>query len=87
MGGLLVIKSKESRVNDFKPDARQKALIERALKSHRAAQAKRKYAPRRLVERWSSEAGIDYPQDAQKYQDGVDYPRETSSSGNGRKSE
>lgn len=46
-------------MNDFKPDARQKALIKRALKAHRAAQEKGQYAPRRLIERWNNEAGIE----------------------------
>ncbi len=44
---------------EFKPDARQQRLIEQALRSHRKAQARGQYAPERLVERWSSEVGIE----------------------------
>lgn len=59
-------------MSDFKPDARQKALIEPASKSHRAAQAKRKYAPRRLAERWSSETETDCHQDHGMREDGME---------------
>ena len=59
----------ESEMNDFEPDARKKRLIEQALKAHRKAQAKGRYAPRRLVERWSSEAGIERPEHNQKKKD------------------
>lgn len=39
----------------FQPNERQQALIERALSSHRWAQAFGRYAPRRLVRKWTSE--------------------------------
>jgi hypothetical protein len=42
-----------------KPDERQQELIEKALRSHRKAQARGKFAPRRLVEKWSREVGIE----------------------------
>ena len=47
----------------FKPDERQRRLIERAEKAHRDAQAHGRPAPDRLVEKWSSEAGIKPPSD------------------------
>lgn len=43
----------------FKPDEREQSLIERALRSHRRAQARARYAPKRLVEKWSAEGGIE----------------------------
>jgi hypothetical protein len=39
----------------FQPDERQQALIERARTSHRWAQAFGRYAPSRLVRKWTSE--------------------------------
>ncbi|SDJ36506.1 hypothetical protein SAMN04487926_14533 [Paraburkholderia steynii] len=47
----------------FKPDERQQKLIETARRSHREAQARGRFAPRRLVEKWSSEAGIMSPRE------------------------
>lgn len=43
----------------FKPDKRQQRLIDAATKSHREAQASGRHAPDRLVEKWSSEVGLD----------------------------
>jgi hypothetical protein len=42
----------------FKPNRHQRALIEAALETHRHAQELGRYAPERLVEKWSSEVGI-----------------------------
>jgi hypothetical protein len=47
---------------NFKPDERQQQLIETALASHHEAQVSGQYAPDRLVEKWSSEVGIDAPE-------------------------
>lgn len=44
---------------EFKPDERQQRLIEQALRSHQKAQVRGQYAPERLVEKWSSEVGIE----------------------------
>ena len=44
---------------EFKPDERQQELIQNALRSHRKAQARGRYAPQQLVEKWISEAGIE----------------------------
>ncbi len=45
----------------FKPEEHQQPLIEKALRSHRKAQARGRFAPERLVEKWSNEAGIKPP--------------------------
>jgi hypothetical protein len=43
---------------DFEPDERQRGLIEQALRRHRKAQSRHKFAPDRLVEKWTSETAI-----------------------------
>ncbi|MGF6505887.1 hypothetical protein OKW26_001690 [Paraburkholderia sp. 32] len=48
-----------AHVSKFIPTAEQAAKIQQALKSHRRAQRRGRYAPRRLIERWSAEAGIE----------------------------
>jgi len=45
----------------FKPNEHQRRLIADALEAHREAQAHGKAAPDRLVEKWSSEIGIEKP--------------------------
>ena len=44
---------------EFEPDERQQELIQKALRSHRKAQARGRYAPQQLVEKWSREVGIE----------------------------
>jgi hypothetical protein len=46
----------------FKPDERQRDVIERARQPHGDAQANSPAAPDRLVRKWSREVGIDPPQ-------------------------
>ncbi|WP_156516804.1 hypothetical protein [Paraburkholderia caribensis] len=63
---------------EFKPDERQQKLIEKALRTHRKAQARRRYAPDRLVEKWSNEAGIEPPKPdggSDASAEGIDGPR------------
>ncbi|WP_162600864.1 hypothetical protein [Paraburkholderia sp. C35] len=50
----------------FKPDERQRKLIEKGLKSHRKAQARGRHAPDRLIEKWSHEVGIARPKEKGK---------------------
>jgi hypothetical protein len=51
-------------MENFKPDDRQRKFINTALASHHDAQAGDRYAPDRLVERWSGEVGIGAPEQA-----------------------
>jgi hypothetical protein len=53
--------------SDFKPDERQQKLIDEALKYHREAQQSGRYAPERLVRKWSSEVGINIDMDISQY--------------------
>ncbi len=46
-------------MTEFKPDERQQELIQKALRSHHKAQTRGRYAPQQLVEKWSSEVGIE----------------------------
>lgn len=48
----------EDAMTQFKPNARQRKLIDEALSAHRSAQVSGRYAPDRLVSKWSSEIGI-----------------------------
>lgn len=50
----------------FQPDARQHALIEHALTSHRRAQMFGRYAPSRLVRKWTSENPTNRATSAQR---------------------
>jgi hypothetical protein len=52
----------DDNTSEFKPDERQQKLINEALKYHREAQQSGRYAPERLVRKWSSEVGIDISQ-------------------------
>ncbi|REG49636.1 hypothetical protein B0G80_6034 [Paraburkholderia sp. BL6669N2] len=45
-------------MGNLKPDERQQNLIDAALASHREVQSRGRYAPDRLVEKWSNESGI-----------------------------
>jgi len=51
----------DDNTSEFKPDERQQKLINEALKYHREAQQSGRYAPERLVRKWSSEVGIELP--------------------------
>lgn len=52
---------RECAMSEFNPDERQKKLIKAALQSHRKAQARGQFAPKRLVDKWSSEIGVNAP--------------------------
>jgi hypothetical protein len=47
------------KMTEFTPDERQKRLIEKSLQAHRAAQKRGRFAPDRLVQKWSSEIGLE----------------------------
>lgn len=51
-------------LTSFQPDERQQMLIERALASHRWAQAFGRYAPSRLVRKWTRENPLPTNTDA-----------------------
>lgn len=52
-------------MSKFALTAEQAAKVQQALKPHRKAQRRGRYAPRRLVDRWSAEAGIEPPSHAE----------------------
>jgi hypothetical protein len=52
---------KKTRLNE-----RQRRLIEDAREAHREAQVHGRPAPERLVEKWSSEVGIEKPKDIEQ---------------------
>jgi len=65
-------------MTEFKPDEREQKLVEKALRTHRKAQARGRYAPDRLVEKWSNEAGIEPPKPEGSLNasaEGIDGPR------------
>ena len=65
-------------MSGFKPDERQQKLVKKALRSHRRAQARGRYAPDRLVEKWSGETGIEPPKPeggSDASAEGIDGPR------------
>jgi hypothetical protein len=47
-------------------DERQRRLIEDAHEAHREAQVHGRPVPERLVEKWSSEVGIEKPKDIEQ---------------------
>lgn len=49
-----------NHTTEFKPDARQQKLIDEAMKRHHEAQQSGRFAPDRLVRKWSSEVGIKF---------------------------
>ena len=50
--------SQRTAMLKFRPDERQRRLIEEALEAHRQAQTNGQFAPDRLLRKWSSEVGI-----------------------------
>jgi hypothetical protein len=56
--GTLQSESPQCRVSEFKPDERERVLIEKALRGHREVQAREGYEQRRLIGKWSRETGV-----------------------------